>query len=200
MSRDLPTTPSLEHLRKQAKHRLTEIQRQNPNAQLADAQHAIARDHGFASWPKLKVHVESLPAPASTGVATTNPFAGTWLANVSKSRQHPLNPFRSATLHVDVAGDTVTIIDDVVDGDGRTERRESTLRADGNEHPSEGGNGYSFTAGWRSPRVLETVGRKDGAVIGRGTYEVAADGQTMTITNDEQLIVLDRMGGSAIPV
>ena len=27
---------------------------------LADAQHVIARDYGFASWPKLKEHVESL--------------------------------------------------------------------------------------------------------------------------------------------
>jgi hypothetical protein len=40
MSRDLPITPNLEHLRKQAKHRLAEMQRENPALQLADAQHA----------------------------------------------------------------------------------------------------------------------------------------------------------------
>ena len=39
---------------------------------------------------------------------------------------------------------------------------------------------------------------KDGEVIGRGTYEVPADGLTMTITNDEQLIVLDRVGDGPV--
>src|SRR5262249_39985311 len=29
------------------------------DAKLADAQHVIARDYGFASWPKLKEHVHS---------------------------------------------------------------------------------------------------------------------------------------------
>lgn len=197
MSRDLPTTPNLEHLRKQAKHRLTEMQAQNPDAQLADAQHAIAREYGLASWPKLKAHVESLPTTMST---LTSPFAGTWLANVSKSRQHPLNPFGSAMLSVDVAGDMLTITDIVVDGDGRTERRTNTLVADGSAHRSEGGNGYSLTATWRGPHVLETVGMKDGAIIGRGKYQVAADGQTMTIANEEQMIVLDRVGDGADPL
>jgi hypothetical protein len=175
------------------------MQQQSPDAQLADAQHAIAREYGFASWPKLKAHVESLPVPESRGVTPTSPFAGTWLANVSKSRQHPLNPFRSATLYVDVAGDTLTITDDVVDGDGRTERRTNTLVADGNAHRSEGGSGYSLTASWRGPHVLETVGMKDGAVIGRGTYEVAANGQSMIIANEEQMIVLDRVGDGTYP-
>jgi hypothetical protein len=192
MSRDLPTTPNLEHLRKQAKHRLAEMQQQNPSAQLADAQHVIAREYGFASWPKLKTHVESLPAP-SPDTLPTSPFAGTWIANVARSRQHPLNPFRSATLHIDVAGDTVTITNIVVDSTGREERGENTIRADGLEHVSEGANGYSLTASWRGPHVLETLGRKDGAVIGRGTYEVDVEGRTMTIKNDEQLIVLDRL-------
>jgi len=65
MSRDLPAYPNLDHLRKQAKERLRELQRRNPDAKLADAQHATAREYGFASWPKLRSHVESLPRPAS---------------------------------------------------------------------------------------------------------------------------------------
>src|SRR5262245_19629373 len=48
-----------------------------------------------------------------------NPFAGAWTANMSKSRRHPDSPFHSATLHVDVVGDEVTITDVVVDGSGR---------------------------------------------------------------------------------
>ena len=189
MSRTLPQQPNLEHLRKQAKALLVELQQRDPTLQLADAQHALAREYGFLSWPKLKTHVESL---TQVGVATLNPIVGAWTANLAKSTRHPLNPFRTATIHIDVAGDMVTIVDVVVDGDGRAEQHTNTICVDGREHPSEHGNGYSLTASWRGRRILETVGRKDGQVIGRGMYEVAADGETLTISSDEQVIVLDR--------
>ena len=84
MSRSLPPDPSLEQLRKQAKDllrqyragdaaveavlrthkpQITDPQGSNP-ATLADAQFALAREHGFASWPKLKRHVELVRRPA----------------------------------------------------------------------------------------------------------------------------------------
>jgi len=59
MSRDLPVQASIEHLKKQAKYRLVELRRSQPRARLADAQHDIARQYGFASWPKLRTYVES---------------------------------------------------------------------------------------------------------------------------------------------
>lgn len=72
----LPARPNLEHLKKQAKELLRSVQNQDPaagdrfrslglavaGAKLADAQHVIAREHGFASWTALKEHVESLEA------------------------------------------------------------------------------------------------------------------------------------------
>jgi hypothetical protein len=64
MSRDLPPRPNLEHLKKQAKALLRELRRRDANASLADALHAVARDYGFASWPKLKAHIESTPPPS----------------------------------------------------------------------------------------------------------------------------------------
>ena len=59
MPRDLPDRPDLEHLKKQAKALLRELRQRDANASLADALHALARDYGFASWPKLKAQVES---------------------------------------------------------------------------------------------------------------------------------------------
>jgi len=56
MSRHLPEKPNLQHLRRQAK----ELLRTLPQATLAKAQHNLARDYGFASWAKLKAHVEEL--------------------------------------------------------------------------------------------------------------------------------------------
>jgi hypothetical protein len=49
-----------------------------------------------------------------------------------------------------------------------------------------------LTASWLAPRVLEVVDTKDGEVEGRGTYEVSADGKTLTIAADQQLIVFER--------
>jgi len=44
----LPDRPNLEYLKKLAKDRLSALRRANPAAKLADAQLAVAREHGFA--------------------------------------------------------------------------------------------------------------------------------------------------------
>jgi ankyrin repeat protein len=65
MSRELPEKPSLEYLKKQSK----ELLRGMRQGKLADAQHALAAEYGFATWAKLKAHVEALaltPALALT--------------------------------------------------------------------------------------------------------------------------------------
>jgi len=82
MSRDLPSRPDLEHLKKQAKALLRSMRERDANATLADALHALARDYGFASWPKLKAHVasgfsrisESSPPPPAASSSTAPLF------------------------------------------------------------------------------------------------------------------------------
>jgi len=56
----LPDNPNLEWLRKQAKRRLERLRQEQPAAQLADAQFALAREHGFSSWRALQSHIASL--------------------------------------------------------------------------------------------------------------------------------------------
>jgi ankyrin repeat protein len=56
----LPESPNLDWLRKRAKGRLAELRKTNPDAKLADAQFALAREYGFSSWRALKAHVDSL--------------------------------------------------------------------------------------------------------------------------------------------
>jgi ankyrin repeat protein len=74
--REFPPRPDLEHYRKQAKDLLKAYDRGDADAvarvravtgpgesvKLADAQLTLAREHGFASWPKFKVHVAGLLA------------------------------------------------------------------------------------------------------------------------------------------
>jgi hypothetical protein len=54
----LPKRPSLEFLRKLAKDRLPVMRQKRPDAQLADALLAVARDYGFSSWRTLKAEVD----------------------------------------------------------------------------------------------------------------------------------------------
>lgn len=73
MSRNLPEFPDLQHLKKQAKVLLCELQQHDPGTTLTQAQHALARQYGFASWPKLKAHVESLPGRPNTSPEAPGP-------------------------------------------------------------------------------------------------------------------------------
>jgi ankyrin repeat protein len=59
-TRALPERASLEHLKNEAKQRLKALRRQSPQAKLATAQLALAREYGFASWRQLKAHVDQL--------------------------------------------------------------------------------------------------------------------------------------------
>src|SRR6185437_3094303 len=53
--RRLPDQPNLRHLKDQAK----DLVKSGAAPSIADAQFKIARLYGFASWPKLKAHVQS---------------------------------------------------------------------------------------------------------------------------------------------
>lgn len=60
--RELPARANLEHLKNEAKQRLKAMRDADPSAKLAQAQFAIARDYGFASWRKLKTHLDAASA------------------------------------------------------------------------------------------------------------------------------------------
>jgi ankyrin repeat protein len=62
MPKTLPVRANLEWLKKVSKERLAELRTGDPRATLSDAQLAVARDYGFASWRKLKAHVDRLRA------------------------------------------------------------------------------------------------------------------------------------------
>ena len=162
---------------------LRDLQERQPDAQLADAQHAIAREYGFSSWPALHAHVEQIVARTAK-----NPFAGTWRWAADSPAAG--DPYRSVTLRVDVDDDAITIADVVVAASGEELRNENTLRPDGQTYPQA--HGYAVMAKWNGPRVLEAVGMKDGRIEGRVTYEVSEDGTALTLSTDRQVLRLAR--------
>ncbi|HEV8068540.1 MAG TPA: ankyrin repeat domain-containing protein [Planctomycetaceae bacterium] len=96
MSRPLPLRANLEWLKKLSKERLDALRATNPAARLSEAQLEVAREFGFPSWRKLKVHIEELrekldsvvPADvrkraAADNVASDDPDLAKLLAAVS---------------------------------------------------------------------------------------------------------------------
>jgi hypothetical protein len=181
MSRHLPAQPSLEFLKKEAKSLLRNLQQQDAAAQLTDAQHQLAREYGFASWPRLRAFVAT---------AATHPLTGTWTLNVAKSSRHPDNAVQSATVRFDVDDDLVTIEDVTVSESGEEHRTVNQLHADNTDHT--GAHGYAICARWRNARVLEWEARQHGSAIGTGTYEVSPDGRQLIATSVGRTFVFER--------
>jgi hypothetical protein len=126
---------------------------------------------------------------------TKNPFVGSWTANLSKSRLSPDFPYRSATLQIAVAGDTVTMASVVVDASGKEQRVAETFRSDGTETPGTLTPGVTHIARWVGSHVLASIAKKNGEVFALMTYQVSSDGKTLTTRSSgtlEQIVVFDR--------
>ena len=183
MSRELPARPNLEYLKQEAKDLLAARKPGQPDWKLADAQHALARGYGFESWPKLKAHVTALPPLGSA-------FVGTWSADVARSKRHPENRFRSATITFSVAGDAVTITHDAIDESGRADRGVITVQADGVERLHEFGR--RVTVRWAGSRVLDVMTTHAGLDARLAQYEVSPDGRTLIVSAIDQRLVFLR--------
>jgi hypothetical protein len=129
------------------------------------------------------------------------PLAGTWKANLAKSKQHPSHQFQSATLVFDIAPDGVLLTFTGINMSGNKESGTRKLNPDGKEYPVAGAPGVLEMARWVDSRTLEVVAKKDGKVVGQGSYKVSTDGKRLTAkmkgidasgAEFEQVIVFDR--------
>ena len=131
-----------------------------------------------------------------------NPFLGTWVANLEKSRRHANHQFQGATLTFEVSGNVVSLTHAGVNMAGKRESGTTVLYADGDEHAvSPQAPGVVAVTKWVGTHVLATEARKDGRPVGSGTYAVSDDGRTLTATVAgidaagkafDQVIVFDR--------
>jgi hypothetical protein len=124
-----------------------------------------------------------------------NPFVGTWVLNLSKSKLPSNFQYRSMTLQFAVVFDTVTVGANFVTTSGRQQSATELFHMDGKEHPGTLNAGVVVTGKWMNARVIETGGKKDGQDVGVITYEVSADGKTLThrySAAPEQELVFER--------
>jgi hypothetical protein len=131
-----------------------------------------------------------------------SPLDGVWVANLERSRRHANHQFQRATLTVRIVDETVSLHHAGVNMAGKEESGTTTLRADGKEYEvSPQAPGIMVMARWAGTHLLETGARKDGQVVGVGSYAVSEDLSTLTATvggtdaagaRFEQVIVFDR--------
>ena len=133
---------------------------------------------------------------ASLWQASESPFVGSWSADLSQSKLDPKFPFRGAELKIAVSGNVVTLASSVTLADGKTIQATETLRADGTETAGTLTPGIIHVANWVGSHVLAYIARKGNQNIGLMTYEVSADGRTLTARSSgmtEQVVVFKRL-------
>jgi hypothetical protein len=143
-----------------------------------------------ATFLALLLATSSAPA-----LASGNPFVGEWVANLSRSRQSPDYRFQAATLRISVDGDTVTMASRLIDPSNEEKEAAETFRTDGTETPGTLTPGVFLAARWVGSHVLATIAKKDNQTIALATYEVSADGKTLTLRSSgtvEHVIVFER--------
>ena len=112
--------------------------------------------------------------------ATPSPFAGQWVADLSQSRLDPKLPLKAADITIAVNGNIITLASSFTLANGKTLTESETLRADGTETAATLIPGVTHVANWVGPQVLALIARKGNQNIALITYEVSANGQTLT--------------------
>ncbi len=111
--------------------------------------------------------------------AAKSPFAGSWSADLSHSSLDPKMPIKGADVTITVSGNVITLANAVVLPSGETVQERETLRADGTETPAAA-TGVVHVANWLGSHVLALITKKGNQNLALITYEVSADGQTLT--------------------
>ena len=137
----------------------------------------------------------------SLSFAQSNPFVGTWNANLAKSSRHENHQFKSAKMVFELDGDTLILKYSGINMAGKEEGSTRRLRPDNKEYPVDQAPGYVEVTRYIGNHAIESAAKKDGQVVGLGKYEVSPDGKVLTATvkgvdgsgkNFEQVIVFDR--------
>jgi len=122
-----------------------------------------------------------------------DPFLGPWSLNPGRSELTPNHRPSEATMtwQIDGDGGYLLLAEGTNDKGQRCAEKPQKLIPDGKPYPVEQLPGLNcVTTRPDSNTIRAEVKREDGSVAGEGTYEVAADGKTMTASTsgfDSQL-------------
>ena len=135
-----------------------------------------------------------LPTQHPEQQAEQNPFAGSWSADLSRSRLDPKLALKGADITFSVTGNDITLASSVVLPSGETIQERDTLRADGTETAAVT-PGAVHVANWVGSHVLALITKKGNRNLALITYEVSTDGQTLTARTSgvvDQVLIFKR--------
>ena len=93
----------------------------------------------------------------------------------------------------ELADDTIVLTQIAADPAGRDVATKMAIQIDGLDHPIPFGNDLTLQAWWGNERTLETIIKHGDQAVGKGTYEVAANGQSLVVSTPDRLVVFERV-------
>jgi hypothetical protein len=121
---------------------------------------------------------------AVAGAQATDPWIGTWKANLEKSSWSPgPAPKVGPTVTIERAGEGMKTTIDSTDPQGAPMHTETTWAFDGKDHPVKGGpDGATVVYKRINDRTFEVTQKIGGKPLVTTHVAVSADGKTMTAT------------------
>lgn len=122
-------------------------------------------------------------AVAQQARTPSDPFLGTWVLNVAKSRYNPGPAPREQTVVYEAAGDAVKVTARTTDSAGNIVTTVYTAGTDGSDYKVTGNPDWDEIAIKRlSANSTEFSRKRSKKVVQTGTNVVSADGKTRTLT------------------
>lgn len=170
------------------------------------------RGYGFPSWANLKAHVKSMrrqsaappsslrkheegavePAPIRSD-RSRHPIVGTWAACPTADNGDSQPHSDGVVVAFDLADDALILTQIAADLAGHDIATKMAIKTDGLDHPIQFGDELTLQATWRGARTLETIVKQRDQIVATGTYEVAADGQSLVVSTSERRVVFQRV-------
>ena len=206
MSLHLPHRPNLDLLKRQAKSALRVGRLLFPSWRLADAQRALARGYGVATWTDLKRSVvvqrrlTASPAAGATGptpeLDTQAPkvprgFIGAWLSRIAERDR--------VAMEIAAVGGALQLTQVFVGVDGGATANSLLLRIDGRDHQLPVGDRLLVRARWLDERTLHTTVTRDGQTVGESSYVLSEDGHTLCVDAATRRLVFGRVTAHRAP-
>jgi hypothetical protein len=122
-------------------------------------------------------------ALATAAMAADDPFVGTWILNVAKSRFQPGRELRSEIIKAEAQDNGAKQVIDIVTADGKSIHIEWAAKYDGRDYPGSGNGGADTIRLIRiDTNTREQVVKKGGKEFATERIAISKDGKTRTTT------------------
>lgn len=115
--------------------------------------------------------------------AQSDPFVGTWVLSLAKSKFSPGPAPKTQTAIYAVAGAGLSVTATGTGGDGKPIATSYSAHFDGKDYPVTGSSDYDMTS-WKrvNSHTISLTRKKAGKVVQTGRIVVSKDGKTRTVT------------------